>query len=152
VVTDTRDRAQGVLIGLAAGDRNGGPIRMAILLAESLANKREFDRDDVFERYLAWWQQGGFDTGPTSGKVFELVGSGIPRDQAISRVHTASGGLTAGCNPSHRSPPLAMAPFLPDDQIPNLARQEAALTHHDPLAGDVAASVVLLCRSLISLW
>ncbi len=31
-----KDRAEGILLGLAAGDRNGGPIRMAVRLAESL--------------------------------------------------------------------------------------------------------------------
>jgi ADP-ribosylglycohydrolase len=49
------DRVRGILIGLAAGDRNGGPIRMAVHLAESLAEKGRFDAEDVFGRYLAWW-------------------------------------------------------------------------------------------------
>jgi hypothetical protein len=31
--TTIEDRCRGVLIGLAAGDRIGGPIRMALLLA-----------------------------------------------------------------------------------------------------------------------
>lgn len=31
-----KDRCGGVLLGLAAGDRNGGPIQMAVRLAESL--------------------------------------------------------------------------------------------------------------------
>src|SRR5262245_11108043 len=34
--TTTADRCRGVLLGLAAGDRNGGPICMAVRLAESL--------------------------------------------------------------------------------------------------------------------
>jgi hypothetical protein len=36
--TTIEDRCRGVLIGLAAGGRIGGPIRMALLLAESLLN------------------------------------------------------------------------------------------------------------------
>jgi hypothetical protein len=47
------DRCQGVLLGLAAGDRNGGPTELAVRLAESLADRRAFDRDDVLARYLA---------------------------------------------------------------------------------------------------
>jgi ADP-ribosylglycohydrolase len=144
-----QQRVQGILIGLAAGDRNGGPIRMAVRLAESLADQRRFDHEDILNRYLAWWQEGAFDTGPISAKVFELVSSGIPHREAVVRVHTACGGFTAGCNPAHRSSPLAMAAFLPDDQLADLASQEAALTHGDPLAGDVAAATVGLCRALV---
>ncbi len=54
---------------------------------------------------------------------------------------------TAGCNPAHRVGPLAMPTHLPEDALPMLARQEAKLTHWDPLAGKVSAAVVVLCRS-----
>jgi ADP-ribosylglycohydrolase len=42
-----------------------------------------------------------------------------------------------------------MAACLADDHLSALASQEAALTHLDPLAGDVAAATVVLCRSLV---
>lgn len=32
---DVKDRVEGIMLGLAADDRNGGPIRMAVRLAES---------------------------------------------------------------------------------------------------------------------
>ena len=70
VMTDARDRIRGALLGLAAGDRNGGPIRMAVRLAESLSDRRRFDPEDVLARYLAWWRDGAFDTGPTAATVF----------------------------------------------------------------------------------
>ncbi len=146
---DHQDRVRGVLVGLAAGDRIGGPIRMALCLAESLAERRGFDREDILGRYCACWRMGGFDTGPVSARVFGLIASGVPGHEAVARVHAECGGRTAGCNPAHRSPPLAMAAFLADDQLPGLATQEASHTHRDPLAGDVATATVLLCRSLI---
>ena len=37
-LTTAEDRCRGVLVGVAAGDRIGGPIRMALRLAESLAS------------------------------------------------------------------------------------------------------------------
>jgi hypothetical protein len=52
------DRCRGVLLGLAAGDRNGGPIRMAVRLAESLLELGRFDPADIVTRYLRWWRQG----------------------------------------------------------------------------------------------
>ena len=39
-ITTAEDRCRGVLVGLAAGDKIGGPIRMAVRLAESLVDLR----------------------------------------------------------------------------------------------------------------
>jgi ADP-ribosylglycohydrolase len=147
--TTTADRCRGVLLGLAAGDRNGGPIRMAVRLAESLLECGGFDPADILERYLHWWREGAFDTGPVSGRALELVAAGIPAQEATAQVHLEFSGKTAGCNPAHRSPPLAMLASLADDDLPGCAVTEARLTHHDPLAGDVAAAVTALCRCLI---
>ena len=144
-----RDRVIGVLIGLAAGDRNGGPIRMALLLAESLHACRGLNLEDVGKRYLTWWHNGGFDTGPTAANVFDAVSSGLTFEEAPERVHGAFRGLTAGCNPAHRAAPLAMCALLPDCGLAAAAAAEAMLTHQHPLAGDVSAAVATLCRALI---
>ena len=122
---------------------------MAVRLAESLAERHRFDPEDVMARYLDWWRDGAFDTGPVAARVLSLVASGVPVGVAAARVHAESGGVTAGCNPAHRCPPLAMAAFIADADLPAIAAHEASLTHHDPLAGDVAAAVTVLCRSLI---
>lgn len=146
--TATQGRVEGILLGLAAGDRNGGPTRMALLLAESLVELGWFDRADVFRCYFDWWHREGFDTGPIVTEVFNRIGAGATPRQAPALVHSANGGLTAGCNPAHRSVPLAMAACLPDADLAAAARKEAAITHWDALAGDVAAAVVVLCRAL----
>jgi ADP-ribosylglycohydrolase len=77
-----QEKAAGTLLGLAAGDRIGGPIRMALRVAESLIDRRGFDAADVAARYLAWWREGAFDTGPTGGRVLALAASGLSFDQA----------------------------------------------------------------------
>lgn len=143
------DRVRGILIGLAAGDRNGGPVRMACRLAASLVDRQAFDPADIRRRYLDWWRSGGFDTGPVAAKVFTLLEAGVPPEEAPARIHAQSGGMTAGCNPAHRSAPLAMAAFLPEESLREYALAEAALTHWDPLAGEVAAATVRLCRLLV---
>ncbi len=143
------DRAEGLLLGLAAGDRNGGPIQMATRLAESLIEAGKADIPDIGSRYMDWWRNGAFDTGPTAASVFALVDSGESFANAAERVHRQSNGLTAGCNPAHRSAPLAMVPRAINVQLEQAAQQEAALTHLHPLSSDVAAAVVLLCRELI---
>ena len=148
-MAEVEDRVSGVLIGLVAGDRNGGPTQMAIRLAESLQALDKFDIEDVGRRYLSWWREGAFDTGPTTARVFELVNSGASFQEGSARVHEESGGFTAGCNPAHRSAPLSMLAARSDDTLHQAAMAEASLTHGHPLAGDVAAAVVRLCRILI---
>ncbi len=143
------DRVAGVLLGLAAGDRNGGPIELALRLAESLADLGAFDAHDIFGRYLAWHAEGAFDTGPVTGRVLELAAGGLSADAAAWQVDRELAGRTAGCNAAHRVAPLAMAAFLPDSELEKLATVEACLTHRHPLAGDAAAAVAVLCRALI---
>jgi ADP-ribosyl-[dinitrogen reductase] hydrolase len=147
--TTAIDRCRGVLIGLAAGDQIGGPIRMAVRLAESLLDCGGFNASDILERYLHWWREGAFDTGPVSGRTLELVAAGMPVVEATVQVHREFGGKTAGCNPAHRSSLLSMFAAIADGDLAACAIAEARLTHHDPLAGEVAAIVNKLCRALI---
>lgn len=137
-----------VMHGLEAGDLIGGPKSMAGVLGASLAACRGFDPEDVLSRYLAWWQAGGFDTGPVAARVLELVIAGLPPVEAVAQVNQERRGRTAGCNPAHRIAPLAVSPFVADDQLVEAARAEARLTHFDPLAGDVSAAVAVLIRLL----
>src|ERR1041385_5473476 len=123
------DRCRGVLLGLAAGDLNGGPIRMALRVAQSLLACRRLDTDDLLQRYLSWWKEDGIDSGPTTAHVLELIDGGVSPKQAVEETHASCGGLTAGCNAAHRSPPLAMAGFIRDEGLAGAALREAALTH-----------------------
>ena len=147
---DIRCRGEGILLGLAAGDQIGGPTRMAVRVAESLAARVAFDPDDILSRYLEWWIGDGFDTGPTAEAAFELISSGKTVDEATREVDRKAGGLTAGCNPAHRSAALALCAFLADESLAEAAMTEARLTHYHPLAGDVAAASVRICRALLT--
>jgi ADP-ribosylglycohydrolase len=147
--TTVEDRCRGVLVGLAAGDHIGGPIRMAVRLAESLVAWGGFNATGILNRYLAWWREGAFDTGPVSDRTFALLVTGMPGREATAQVHREFGGMTAGCNPAHRSPPLSMLAAIADEDLAAFAKAEAGLTHYDPLAGEIAAAVNKLCRALI---
>ena len=136
-------------MGLAAGDRIGGPIHMALELAESLAYCSGFNILDVGQRYFDWWKTEGFDTGPTSDLVFKLVDKGFTFTEAAELAHKKLEGKTAGCNPAHRIAPVAAYIGIQDDDLAGIARQDAALTHFHPEAGDVSATVLILCRALI---
>ena len=119
------NRVEGTLVGLAAGDRIGGPTRMALQLAGSLLERHGFDRDDIGARYLTWWKDGGFDTGTTAARVFSLVAAGSSFEEAAARVDRERSGKTAGCNPAHRIAPLAMCSSIPDPDLAEFARAEA---------------------------
>src|SRR5262249_13897637 len=86
------DRCRGLRLGLAAGDRNGGPIRMAARLAESLLELGRFNPQDIVGRYLRWWREGAFDTGPVSGRALELMAAGVSVQKATAQVHREFGG------------------------------------------------------------
>mgnify|MGYP002782559064 CR=1 FL=1 len=47
---------------------------------------------------------------------------------------------------AHRFSPIAMASFVTDGDAAQMARDDAKLTHFDPLAGDVSAATVIICR------
>jgi len=143
------DRVLGVLLGLAAGDKNGGPTQMALRLANSLIQKQDYVWHHVAEQYLAWWQEGAFDTGPVAAAVLKLLDEDTPIEKAVAQVHREMGQKTAGCNPAHRAGPLAMAAFLDSSKLMHYGALEAAITHWDPMAGEVAGSVVVLSRALI---
>ena len=144
-----QDRVAGLLIGLAAGDENGGPTEMALRLAQSLLSCGRYDPDDVFERYLEWHRQGSYDTGTVAGQVFDLAVAGLTAEAAARQVDIGLGGMTAGCNPVHRAGVLAMASWLSADELVEAARREAGLTHHHPIAADTAAAMTLVCRDHI---
>lgn len=124
-------------------------MQMALRVAESLAERQRFDADDILSRYLDWWRTEGFDTGPTADEVFARIEAGMAPAEACRHVDRQARGMTAGCNPAHRSVALAQSPFVADGALAEAAMIEARITHHHALAGDVAAAIVRLCRALL---
>lgn len=146
---DIEDRIRGALLGLAAGDRIGGPTAMALRLLEGVVARGGFDVAETRGRYLEWHRARGFDQGPTSERVLDLLAEGRSPAQAVARADSEAGGMTAGCNPMHRAAPLAIALVVPDDGIEDAARRDAAITHAHALAGAAAAAAATLLRLLV---
>lgn len=103
-----RESAEAILLGLAAGDRIGGPTAMALALAQCLADEGALSPEAVLAAYLAWWKQDGRDTGPTAAFVFRAPKEGASRQEAVRRAHEAQSPRSAGCNPTHRAGPMAL--------------------------------------------
>src|SRR5271167_1824834 len=89
--TTAEDCCRGVLVGLAAGDQIGEPIRMAVRLAESLLDCGGFNAADILNRYPAWRREGAFDTGPVSGRAPAVMAAGMPAGNGFGeKVHHES--------------------------------------------------------------
>lgn len=142
------DRRYGVLVGLAAGDKNGGPTQIALTLWSSLKACKGYCEDHVKEMYITWWKKDGWDCGPTFDAVMTEVENGMTWRQAVDTVHNRVNGLTTGCNPTHRSFPIALS-TIPTRELIDIARKEAAITHKADISGLSSAFSVLLCRNLI---
>ena len=110
--------------GLAAGDRNGGPVRLATLLHQS--TQSGFDEHRSFQHYAQWIQEEGFDTGPTLRQVVELTRLGLPLTAAVRATHRSHNG-SAGIGPAHRS--IALLRLATGAELIDLAMREARLSH-----------------------
>jgi ADP-ribosylglycohydrolase len=138
-----------VILGLKAGDTIGGPTVLAAVLAKSVIETGYYDPQLTADRYVDWWRVEGFDTGPVFALVMGARINGSTSEEAVLHAHETLGGLSAGCNPAHRAPALAVTLDADISELVEVVKADAALTHYDPLAGDVAATVAVLCRVLM---
>ncbi len=138
-----------ILEGVKKGDQIGGPYELSKILANSLQANNGFNKDDLTKRYLEWWKEDAFDTGPTYASVFTNILKGYDHEKAVLKTHQDFDENTAGCGPAHRCMPLAGFIKIPAEELIGLARKEAKITHYHQDAGNGSAIVVLLCRYLL---
>ena len=158
------DKAVGCLIGLMAGDDNGGPTSMMMKNLEVITSTRTLMVQYFGNGYLEWFKDDGFDAGLATHKVLELVDSGLSFDEAAKQIDEELGGMTAGISPAHRSIPLSLhyvAWYLRSpnffEECPNTGfrefestiRREAKLTHLHNYATEVSLAVNAICMQFI---
>ncbi|MEC7985042.1 MAG: ADP-ribosylglycohydrolase family protein [Myxococcota bacterium] len=134
-----------LLQGLAAGDRNGGPIRMALLLYQSLESNRDFVYEDVLSSYRNWFRNGAYDTGATLVRTFLLMEDGYAPEEAVrlSYAYQPSDGVA----PAHRASPIAI--FLSGEELDRALYQEAKMTHFSEISAQVSIMVGRICSLLL---
>ena len=71
------NKAKGCLLGLIAGDDNGGPTAMMMEVLKSFLIEPKVDIERIGSLYLEWFRKDGFDAGLVTNKVLELVDSGM---------------------------------------------------------------------------
>ncbi|CAF1342188.1 unnamed protein product [Rotaria sordida] len=161
-------RCDGIFMGHAIVSKFDISCYMALQLSESLLELKRFDGPNIMSRYLYLYHTKRYDFGETMKVVYQNLKdktknypghSSVCRedflfdqliiDETVKLTDKKLGGYTAGCGPVHRSFPLALCPWIDDDNLFNISKNEATLTHFNPLAGQVAGIVNLICRSLL---
>ena len=121
---------------------------MAVELAASMADQGRYDEDDVFGRYALWARSRPKDIGATVAAA--LRRSRSPAEaRAAAAAHHAAEGKSAGNGSLMRTVPIAIRYRSDPGSIERISRIDSALTHHDPLAGDVCAWFNLTVAALI---
>ncbi len=138
-----------ILEGIKLGDQIGGPYQLSKILANSIKENKKFNIAKIKTKYLNWWKNGAFDTGPKFAGVFTKIESGMSHDEAVLATHKQFDGNTAGCGPAHRASPIAGFMNIKTNNLIKVARDEAKITHYHEDAGNGSAIVVMLCRHLL---
>ncbi len=102
-------------MGLAAGDRIGGPTAMALALGECLVSTRGFDPDKVLDAYRHGGVRDGRDSGPTVAMVFQAMESGLGHREAVLQIH-----LRSAVKPQAAIRSTAVHPWPLPDSLPTM--------------------------------
>jgi ADP-ribosyl-[dinitrogen reductase] hydrolase len=167
------DRVAGGMLGMAAGDALGAGYEfqyppfgevamiggglgdfapgewtddtsMAICIAEVTASG-VIDLPAIGERFLAWARAGPPDIGTSTAAVLGRARTGTELTAVAAGYFARNPRGAAGNGALMRTAPVALACLGDDEGIARAAREVAALTHADPLAGD---SCVLWCIAI----
>ena len=164
-MSTTLARTEGAFIGHAIASQYDPSIFMALNVSNSLADRRTFDGPDILSRHLYLYHTQKCEIGEVTKYIYQEVvqqtndQSKLTRenfrfdqrtiDQLVKLADKKCDGQTAGIGPAQRSYPLAYCAFISDDDLYTCTKLEAQLTHGNPIAGEVAGIVNLICRSLL---
>src|SRR6266550_1055631 len=119
---------------------------MTLLLAESLAEKGDFDAHDVAERWVKWMKRDGRGIGLTTQRALRLIERGTEPFEAGRLAHNAraaSNGAVMRCIP------VALRYHDNVDRLIRVSAQQAAITHADERCTWGAVAVNLAARELL---
>ncbi len=119
---------------------------MTLLLAESLAEKGDFDAHDVAERWVKWMKRDGRGIGLTTQRALRLIERGTEPFEAGRLAHNAraaSNGAVMRCLP------VALRYHDNVDRLIRVSTQQAAITHADERCTWGAVAVNLAARELL---
>jgi ADP-ribosyl-[dinitrogen reductase] hydrolase len=107
--------------------------QMALLIAESLLQKTGFVASDLAQRFQAWARTAK-DVGIQTRAVVNMTGYVHDPEGCSSRYHAAHPESSAGNGALMRCAPVALFCLNAIDQLVEVSRSSARVTHHDPKA------------------
>jgi len=119
---------------------------MTLLLADSLAEKGDFDAEDVAQRWVKWMNTDGRGIGFTTQRALRLIEGGTKPFEAG---RLAMGPRSASNGAVMRCLPVALRYHDNLDKLVRVSTQQAAITHADERCTWGAAAVNLATRELL---
>ncbi|HEV2750302.1 MAG TPA: ADP-ribosylglycohydrolase family protein [Gemmatimonadales bacterium] len=119
---------------------------MALLLAESLAQKGDFDATDVAERWVKWMKVDGRGIGLTTQRALRLIERGT---EPFEAGRLTLGPRSAANGAVMRCVPVALRYHDNVEKLVRVSMQQAAITHADERCTWGAAAVNLAARELL---
>jgi len=120
---------------------------MTLLLAESLAERGDFDANDVAQRWVKWMKVDGRGIGLTTQRALRLIERGTEPFEAGRAAHDA--GVAASNGSVMRCIPVALRYHDNVDKLVRVSAQQAAITHADERCIWGAVAVNLAARELL---
>ena len=122
---------------------------MMLCLAESLVDKKVFDREDVSRRYLEWFRTQPRDIGNITRAALSALDQGVSIDEASRNAHELSGYKSAGNATVMRAAPIGLLYQRDHKALVEACLQDALLTHYDKKAGIGSVTLCLLISEFL---
>lgn len=107
--------------------------QMALLIAESLLQRKGFLASDLAQRFQTWARTAK-DVGIQTRAVVNMAGYVRDPEGCSSQFHTAHPDSSAGNGAVMRCAPVALFCLDSLDRVVEVSRASARVTHHDPKA------------------
>jgi ADP-ribosyl-[dinitrogen reductase] hydrolase len=118
---------------------------MALLLAESLAEKNGYDAEDAFSRYAQFVRSRPPDVGADVEPVLSRARSTVEAREAARE----TGEQAPGNGALVRTVSLALRYHDDPGALDRYSRADAELTHHDPQAGEACLWINMTLAALV---
>ena len=122
---------------------------MALLLAESLVERGDFDARDVAERWVKWMRVDGRGIGVTTQRALKQIERGTEPFEAGRLAREADPRTAASNGAVMRCLPVALRYHDSLDNLIRVSAQQAAITHADERCTWGAVAVNLAARELL---
>ena len=132
-----------------AGSPYDDDAAMTLLLAESLAERGDFDAHDVARRWVKWMQADGRGIGVNTRRALRLIEAGTEPFEAGRLARESDPRSAAGNGSIMRCLPVALRFHDNPDKLIRVSSQQAAITHADERCTWAAAAVNLGVRELL---